>query len=1707
MANIPGTIGNDNLVDTSGGDTIEALAGDDTITVTGGTDTVDGGEGSDRLVLDARSLGGTVSLAAPTQNGDGLSGTASWSGTSVSFQRVEHFTIFTHASSTHDFVTTGGGNDVFHHAPQNFSTYLHDEINLGAGTDTLAGDFTGINYGGISISHTGSNANGQSGVLLVGGNGKIVFQGVDRFAIAGTDVADSIAVGSGADSLNGGGGNDTLNGGDGNDTLDGGAGNDALNGEGGDDTIVMSQGHDAANGGAGSDTLVLNLGSATNAVIDNPGPQADWVNGGFEGAYYDYTTGSRILYSGIERFVIATGSGSDTLTTATGDDVVTTGGGDDFVDVGSGVDRADGGEGQDRISADMSAATVAILWNLPGNTYSGQGSFANFEYFGTVSTGSGNDVVVTTDLVRPETISTGAGDDTITVAGGTDAVHAGTGFDTLILSLAGAGNDVIDNPAPATDSDNGGFQGAYYDYSTGSRISYTGVERFVITTGSGSDTITTANGNDVVGTGAGNDMVNVGTGIDEADGGDGVDGISADMRTATTAILWNLQANTYSGQGSFTGFEYLGTLHTGSGNDVIVTTSLQRSETIFAGAGDDSIMIAGGGDAVHGGGGFDTLAIDWSAATNDVIDNPAPQPDIANGGFEGAYYDYTTGSRATYTGIERFVITTGSGNDTITTASGDDIVATGAGNDVVDVGTGTDEAHGGDGDDRISANLADATVAILWNLQTGAYSGKGSFTGFEYFGSLVTGGGNDVIVTTAASRNETISTGAGDDSITVAGGSDTIHGGAGLDTLIVNLGGMHNRVVNNPAPQADPVNGGFQGGLFSFSTGDGHSYTGIERFVITTGAGNDTITTASGDDVIDGGAGNDTLNGAGGTDTVSYATATAGVTVSLAITTQQDTVNSGLDTLSNFENLTGSAWNDTLTGSSGNNVIDGGAGHDLLDGGDGTDTVSYASATAGVTVDLSNEESQDTGGSGADRVRNFENATGSAFADRLTGNWNHNVLTGGAGDDVLEGGGGNDTLDGGSGNDTASYASATSMVEVDLRVAGAQSTLGAGDDTLIGIENLTGSAFNDRLTGNSGDNLLIGGAGDDRLSAITGGNDTLRGGAGGDTYVIGQANVTIEETAAFNGSHVDAVWLTGTFGSYTLGTNLEALTSFASVGGTLVGNDQDNLIEGSAHNDVIVGGLGDDVLDGYTGVDTLDYSGNTGSGVTLALANEGLATATGGAGTDSVRNFDNVSGSSFTDTLTGNAFVNELVGNGGDDVLSGLGGNDILRGGAGKDQLDGGADNDSLYGGDDDDTLHGGAGNDSLDGEAGDDKLYAGSGINTLTGGDGNDLLVGGGNSDTLLGGDGDDTLDPGKRTVEGAVDHLEGGAGTNTLSFATQNAPVRVSLNNGTAAVANAFPNSSFVNFSNLTGTDLALPPGNAGDVLSGDANANHIRGLAGEDVLWGGSGGADILEGGEDGDEYVIDTAEDLDDIVVEQAGARGIDFIRTSLASYTLNVANVEAVVGSNAAGQTLTGNAIGNIIVGFTGNDTLLGLGGDDTIYGDTGDDRIEGGDGNDTLIGDANGSGSGSGNDTILGGAGNDSLSGEGGNDVLDGGAGSDTLNGNDGDDTLIYNGLGNDPVHGGAGTDTLVVDFSEATAAIVDNPNAGAFGFEASYWDAGSNSVAFTSIEHIRITTGAFADSITTYGGNDEIRTGAGADTLNGGRATTCSTAASMTTR
>jgi serralysin len=279
---------------------------------------------------------------------------------------------------------------------------------------------------------------------------------------------------------------------------------------------------------------------------------------------------------------------------------------------------------------------------------------------------------------------------------------------------------------------------------------------------------------------------------------------------------------------------------------------------------------------------------------------------------------------------------------------------------------------------------------------------------------------------------------------------------------------------------------------------------------------------------------------------ISYATgAWTGFTIANGVTIEKASGGDGHDT------LIGNTAVNTLSGNAGDDWLAGGGGGDTLNGGAGVDTASYDTATSGVIASLT-KPSQNTGDAKGDNYSGIENLSGSKFNDTLTGDANANALSGqdgvdwlyglagadtlngGAGDDQLTGGQGADVLNGGDGVDTARYDDSTSGVSIDLG-AGLVSGGTAAGDTLISIENLTGSGFKDMLTGNAGANTLHGLAGNDLLNGAGGddfvyggaGSDELIGGAGADTFVFKRGDGGRDSVYDFDGASGDVLMFSG----------------------------------------------------------------------------------------------------------------------------------------------------------------------------------------------------------------------------------------------------------------------------------------------------------------------------------------------------------------------------------------------------------------------------------------------------------------------------------------------------------------------------------------------------------------------------------------------------
>ncbi|MBN8605809.1 MAG: M10 family metallopeptidase C-terminal domain-containing protein [Caulobacterales bacterium] len=464
-------------------------------------------------------------------------------------------------------------------------------------------------------------------------------------------------------------------------------------------------------------------------------------------------------------------------------------------------------------------------------------------------------------------------------------------------------------------------------------------------------------------------------------------------------------------------------------------------------------------------------------------------------------------------------------------------------------------------------------------------------------------------------------------------------------------------------------------------------------------AGADTINGGDDNDWLDGGAGGDTIDGGNGVDVAAFGASTSAVILDLQAGTFSGGDAAG-DTLTNIEGVSGSAHADNIFGDGNANALfgqngadfiqgrggadsvyggnqndwlDGGAGGDLIDGGAGTDTAAFGASIAAVNVDL--QSGAASGGDAAgDTFVSIENLSGSGHADQLFGNSAANTLWGQAGadfiqgrdgadtiyggnqNDWLDGGTGADVIDGGDGVDTAAFGASLAAVSVDLQ-SGAFSGGDATGDTLISIENLSGSGHADQLFGNANANTLFGQNGADFIQGregadtIYGGNqnDWLDGGAGGDVIDGGDGS----DTAAY-GASVAAVSVDLQSGVYSGGDAAgDTLISIENLSGSghadfLYGNASANTLHGQGGADqlfgrggadILNGGNGDDQLTGGDGADTL----NGGAGVDAFIF-----VSTPGADIDTISDFSVVDDSIWLDsaafglaagTLSAAAFV------------------------------------------------------------------------------------------------------------------------------------------------------------------------------------------------------------------------------------------------------------------------------------------------------------------------------------------------------------------------------------------------------------------------------------------------------------------------------------
>lgn len=1051
---------------------------------------------------------------------------------------------------------------------------------------------------------------------------------------------------------------------------------------------------------------------------------------------------------------------------------------------------------------------------------------------------------------------------------------------------------------------------------------------------------------------------------------------------------------------------------------VIGGTATANADTITGGGGGDNIDGGGGDDTIEGGAGGDTLDGGLGKNTLSYASDTA-----------GVSVDLTilavSGGDAQGDTIFNFLnVIGGSGNDSLADNKlQDNTFDGGAGNDNIFVLGGNDTLKGGTnsvlGDTLIyNGSAGPITISLALTGKQNSGIGMHTISGFENligsnFADSLTGDKNANTIE-AQDGDDKIFGGAGDDTLIGEENNDTIEGGAGADIIKGGHGGLGIdgtgwRDVISYASSSAAVTIDFNTGTGTGGDAQGDTFYEIEG-VIGSGLADTLIGHTLFNIVFTGGGGADKIQGgAGDQDRASYRTSKAGVTIDLGLATAQLGGGDGKgDLLSGIEWVEGSDFNDTIKGDAGINflygfkgddTLEGGAGADVLDGGDGKNTVSYASDTTGVMVDLNagmvaGGDAQDDSGD----LSTFSNIIGGHQTDYLTGNGAANVIDGGSGDDWIDPLSGNDTIIGGEGNDTVSFVSQgfQGQVKVSLAITGKQNSGVLGTMTINGVENIESGDSADDLTGNDLKNVIDGGAGNDLINGGKG-DDQLYG-ADGDDILIGGAGADLMDGGT--GAEINGDWVSYATSAKAVTVNLHADTAS---GGDAEGDQLNNIsnligsafadtLTGDPGNNILEGGKGNDTLDGRTGLDIVSYASATAAVKFDLNLQNGSVQKTGGGGDDTINGFSfiGVWGGLGNDTLIGDANDNIILGGAGNDTIEGGGGTNTLDGGKGINTLsyahdtqgvvvdlpttyalhDGVTDTVSSFqnviGGSGDDGLNGDAGNNVLKGGAGNDTIYGGIG--------GNDVLFGGSN-----------------------------GVGGDTLSFFSWGNPaglgVTISLAvKGAQAIGSGKVTAS--EFENLDGSSLA-------DILTGDSKSNYIYGEAGNDLVEGGAG-ADYIDGGTEVD--TISYAHSKFGVKVD-LGLQGVS-AQVALVNGVADDAagdqlfNLENVVGT-AKADIITGDGNDNIIEGGLGDDTLQGGGGgNDTISFEGSTKAI--------FFDFANVGGTwntGAGVDTIsgfnrmIGGKAGDTIIGENNDDWMTGGLGADKLTGEAGSDKFIYRNL------------------------------------------------------------------------------------------------------
>jgi Ca2+-binding RTX toxin-like protein len=1253
--------GDDSLTGGAGLDTLLGGAGDDTLDGGSGNDILDGGPGADRMVgglgndtFFVDNLGDVVIEF----EGEGIDWVVSAVNNHTLAANVEHLSLL-------GGVANGFGNSLDNSI---FGNAENNSLFGGAGNDTLIGDAGNDTLNGGPGDDSLIGGLGDDYYIVDSLNDRIfeavgegmdsVLLNVDAYNLVNTVQVEWMIFGAGLDVVSatgnslantilGNAGNNTINGGPGADSMAGGDGDDFYFADNIDDRVyeLPGEGIDTVRAAVNNYTLDDNVDVLilvnTAGIITGTGNTIDnTLVGNALGNSLFGIGGNNSLDGGGGNDTLVGGDGNDTLNGGTGNDWMIGGAGDDlyFVDAGGDVVVELEGGGTDSVIATVNhtlADHVEYL-ELQGTAVRGIGNSLDNTLVGNSLGNSLN------GGVGADTMIGGLGNDTYFVDNLGDVVveELNEGTDIVISSV---NNFVLPNHVEGlilTNTD-GVFNGS--GNSQANTITGNNLDNSLFG-GAGDDTLVGGAGNDTLNGGTGNDSLVGGTGddfyiVDSLSdvvveiAGQGTDSVLANVENLTLADhveVLILGTGIVAGYGNSLDNSVIGnasnnSLFGGDGND-----------TLFGLAGSDTLDGVSGNNSLVGGTGDDFYIV---RSVGDSI------LELSGGGIDSVLAHLPSYTLPAF--VEHLILgdggISGFGNTLNNSLYGNN------GDNSLDGVAGVNTMIGGEGNDTYFVrSLSDVVVEDNeqghdWIVvEFSGYTLQNHVEGLLLLGAATYGAGNagpNTLVGNSVLANS-LSGGAGDDTLVGGSGNDTLDGGPGADSMVGGDGDDY--YIVDDAGDEIVDSSGIDSVLLNLSGG----YTlpdGIEHLILGTGdmgAGNalsnslignslnNTLSAGTGGiNTLIGGLGDDyyILNSLddliiefpdGGIDTV-YVNF-PGFDLSMAPNVE----NLVLGPLAGGSLLLGDSGNNLLIGNDLDNTLDGVGGINTLVGGDGNDFYEIRHLD-----DLVIENPDE----GIDSVRSHVSyyaltpnvnvlilapgavtGVGNDLDNTLIGNSTFNSLFGGAGNDWIDASaGGNNTLNGGTGADTMIGGPGNDYFVVDD--PGDSVVGGGGNDGIISlIEDYTlPLAFNilvlgqgvQRGTGNANNNSLTGNSLANTLAAGAAGADTLIGGIGHDYYIINSADDLVVERAL---EGTDTVEFSG-FATYTLPANVERLVLGAgAVDG--YGNSLNNTLSGNAGNNSLFGGAGRDSLFGGDGNDTL-------WGTDASRRNE-IDTLTGGGGAD-----------------------------------------------------------------------------------------------------------------------------------------------------------------------------------------------------------------------------------------------------------------------------------------------------------------------------------------------------------------------------------------------------------------------------------------------------------------------------------------------------------